>query len=271
MSSVVSLLVTLVFVSRTNCDEARCRIVDSVWFPFFLLLLHQTSPIPLCSHSCSPPCLSHSLPPFLTPPSLPHCVCLHPIFSYLPPYLPIFLSPYPSVSLIVTYLNTSKTSYLTAGSTLHHYILYVYRAERSTDQVIKPVNLEALTKWVDAIPSDVKQDMNAIAPMLAKLGYDPNAYPPHYGDASQFVSDNTHNIKTNEDYWRKRTRAIQNGIKPKRTYSFHAKGDVKFNSSVLNAPPRPPNGASAARQTEKTIDILGSEDKTGFGNDNVDR
>jgi len=46
---------------------------------------------------------------------------------------------------------------------------------------------------------------------------------------------------------------------------------VKFNSSVLNAPPRPPNGASAARQTEKTIDILGSEDKTGFGNDNVDR
>ena len=113
--------------------------------------------------------------------------------------------------------------------------------------------------------------MNAIVPMLAKLGYDPNAYPPHYGDASQFVSDNTHDIKKNEDYWRKRTRAIQNGSVPKRTYPFRAKGDAKFNSSVPNDPPRPANGASAARQTEKTIDILGSEDKTGLGNDNVDR
>ena len=43
--------------------------------------------------------------------------------------------------------------------------------ERSTDQVIKPVNVGALSKWVGKIPPDVLQDMAVIAPMLAKLGY----------------------------------------------------------------------------------------------------
>ncbi|KAI0235609.1 Protein-tyrosine sulfotransferase 2 [Lamellibrachia satsuma] len=146
------------------------------------------------------------------------------------------------------------------------------KVERSTDQVIKPVNLDALTKWVDAIPHDVKQDMSSIAPMLAKLGYDPYAYPPHYGDASQFVSDNTHEIRANEDYWRQRTRAIQRGNKPQRTYSFHAKGGI--NSSIVDVPSRSVGGehvvAGTGVKTEKTIDILGAEDKAGFSNGNND-
>ena len=138
--------------------------------------------------------------------------------------------------------------------------------------MIKPVNLDALTKWVDAIPHDVKQDMSSIAPMLAKLGYDPYAYPPHYGDASQFVSDNTHDIRANEDYWRQRTRAIQKGNKPQRTYSFHAKGGI--NSSIVDVPSRSVGGehvvAGTEVKTEKTIDILGAEDKAGFSNGNND-
>uniref|UniRef100_H0ZZY5 Protein-tyrosine sulfotransferase n=1 Tax=Taeniopygia guttata TaxID=59729 RepID=H0ZZY5_TAEGU len=65
------------------------------------------------------------------------------------------------------------------------------RVERSTDQVIKPVNVEALSKWVGKIPADVLQDMPVIAPMLAKLGYDPYANPPNYGKPDQKVVENT--------------------------------------------------------------------------------
>jgi len=46
----------------------------------------------------------------------------------------------------------------------------VRRIERSTDQVIKPINLEALNKWVSSVPEDVKPKMRKLAPMLAKLG-----------------------------------------------------------------------------------------------------
>lgn len=69
------------------------------------------------------------------------------------------------------------------------------RVERSTDQVIKPVNVEALSKWVGKIPSDVLQDMPVIAPMLGKLGYDPYANPPNYGKPDQKVLENTRRVK----------------------------------------------------------------------------
>ncbi|KTF81901.1 hypothetical protein cypCar_00039514 [Cyprinus carpio] len=65
------------------------------------------------------------------------------------------------------------------------------KVERSTDQVIKPVNVEALSKWVGKIPPDVLQDMPVIAPMLARLGYDPHANPPNYGRPDPLVLDNT--------------------------------------------------------------------------------
>lgn len=54
------------------------------------------------------------------------------------------------------------------------------KVERSSDQVIKPVNLEALSKWVGEIPPDVAHNMADIAPMLSVLGYDPYANPPDY-------------------------------------------------------------------------------------------
>lgn len=55
------------------------------------------------------------------------------------------------------------------------------RVERSSDQVVRPLYQEALTKWVGHIPDDVVSDMANIAPMLETLGYDPAANPPTYG------------------------------------------------------------------------------------------
>lgn len=72
-------------------------------------------------------------------------------------------------------------------SVLHHEELIgkaggvsLSKVERSTDQVVRPVNTDALSKWVGNIPSDVLGDMPEIAPMLARLGYDPYANPPDY-------------------------------------------------------------------------------------------
>lgn len=73
-------------------------------------------------------------------------------------------------------------------------LLFFPRIERSTDQVIKPVNMEALSKWIGHIPGDVLQDMAHIAPMLARLGYDPYANPPNYGHPDPLVVNNTHRV-----------------------------------------------------------------------------
>ncbi|XP_055683700.1 protein-tyrosine sulfotransferase isoform X1 [Lutzomyia longipalpis] len=75
------------------------------------------------------------------------------------------------------------------------------KVERSSDQVIKPVNLEALSKWVGHIPDDVVRDMADIAPMLSILGYDPYANPPDYGKPDSWVKDNTSKVKANKKLW----------------------------------------------------------------------
>lgn len=79
-------------------------------------------------------------------------------------------------------------------SVCHFVCAIKYRVERSSDQVIKPVNLEALSKWVGQIPSDVVHDMADIAPMLSVLGYDPYANPPDYGKPDAWVQDNTSKV-----------------------------------------------------------------------------
>jgi len=75
------------------------------------------------------------------------------------------------------------------------------KVERSSDQVIKPVNLDALSKWVGSIPDDVVADMAEIAPMLAHFGYDPEGNPPNYGKPDKFVVDNTNDIKQHDRDW----------------------------------------------------------------------
>ena len=56
------------------------------------------------------------------------------------------------------------------------------------------MNLEALSKWTGHIPGDVLRDMAQIAPMLARLGYDPYANPPNYGNPDPIVVNNTHQV-----------------------------------------------------------------------------
>jgi len=73
--------------------------------------------------------------------------------------------------------------------------------ERSSDQVVKPVNVEALSKWVGAIPDDVLQEMDTIAPMLQAFGYDPKANPPNYGEPDPEVATNTYDVQKNSDKW----------------------------------------------------------------------
>lgn len=78
------------------------------------------------------------------------------------------------------------------------------KLERSTDQVVKPVNTETLSKWVGAMPADVVRDMPKIAPMLSVLGYDPLANPPNYGDPDTFVLGKMKLIEENRDVWREK-------------------------------------------------------------------
>uniref|UniRef100_A0A1W7R9D0 Protein-tyrosine sulfotransferase n=1 Tax=Hadrurus spadix TaxID=141984 RepID=A0A1W7R9D0_9SCOR len=101
-------------------------------------------------------------------------------------------------------------------SVLHHEQLVdkpggisLSKLERSTDQVIKPINLEALTKWVGHIPEDVVRDMATIAPMLAVLGYDPNANPPNYGKPDSFVLRNTKEIAENQQIWEQKEKDLE--------------------------------------------------------------
>ena len=110
-----------------------------------------------------------------------------------------------------------------------------FRTERSTDQVIKPINLEALSKWVTAIPDDVKRDMATVAPMLQRLGYDPTTYPPNYGDPDHFVVENTDEIRNNEDFWRKPGQEIATMTKPKWNYErYNPHGDNNKDSDDTN-------------------------------------
>lgn len=82
------------------------------------------------------------------------------------------------------------------------------RLERSTDQVIKPINIEALSKWVGSIPADVVKDMDKIAPMLRTLGYDPEANPPDYGKPDSFVMKKMQELEKNKKVWIEKERQV---------------------------------------------------------------
>ena len=60
--------------------------------------------------------------------------------------------------------------------------------------------------------------MDSIAPMLRKLGYDPNANPPNYGNADAKIQENTDQIKANREYW----------IKLAKQYSIHVTDMMNF-------------------------------------------
>jgi protein-tyrosine sulfotransferase len=92
------------------------------------------------------------------------------------------------------------------ASVLHHEALIgkdisLSKTERSSDQVVKPVNLDALTKWVGNIPQDVVAEMADVAPMLRVLGYDPDANPPNYGKPDDIVIRKTEDVHNNGMEW----------------------------------------------------------------------
>jgi len=80
--------------------------------------------------------------------------------------------------------------------------------ERSSDQIVKPINVEALTTWVGFYPEDVLKDMDSIAPMLAKLGYSPTENPPNYGVPDGQVVNNTRDVQENRDFWEIRSKQM---------------------------------------------------------------
>jgi hypothetical protein len=95
------------------------------------------------------------------------------------------------------------TLHHTALQVLHHETMInqpggvrVSIRERSSDQIIKPINLDALTQWVGTFPEEVLEEMAEVAPMLARLGYDPAANPPHYGVPDGVVTNNTKEVET---------------------------------------------------------------------------
>jgi protein-tyrosine sulfotransferase len=75
------------------------------------------------------------------------------------------------------------------------------KLEKSSDQVVKPINLEALTFWFGNIPKDILDEMEMLAPMMKKLGYDTKSYTPNYGVADKKVKDNTFNVQANKEHW----------------------------------------------------------------------
>ncbi|XP_029427406.1 protein-tyrosine sulfotransferase 2 [Rhinatrema bivittatum] len=111
-------------------------------------------------------------------------------------YEQLVLHPQLSMQTIMNFLDISWDD-----AVLHHEELIgkpggvsLSKIERSTDQVIMPVNMEALARWVGYIPGDIVKDMAQIAPMLAKLGYDPYANPPNYGKPDPIVVNNTNRV-----------------------------------------------------------------------------
>jgi len=61
--------------------------------------------------------------------------------------------------------------------------------------------LEALTKWVGNIPSDVLEDIDQIAPMIKILGYDTKLTFVSYGNPDPEVMQNTNQLQENQTYW----------------------------------------------------------------------
>lgn len=85
------------------------------------------------------------------------------------------------------------------------------KVEFSSDQVIKPINLDALSNWFGHIPADVLPDIDTLAPMLAKLGYDTvSDKVPNYGVADFNIKQNTIEIHNNKQYWDEKAKKYSN-------------------------------------------------------------
>nr|AAM09087.1 tyrosylprotein sulfotransferase-2 [Halocynthia roretzi] len=107
-----------------------------------------------------------------------YCLSVH--------YETLVLRPVQETKRIFTFLDIPWSDHV-----LHHekYLpdIQLSKLEKSTDQVQRPLYLDALTSWFGHIPEDVERDMAKIAPMLTKLGYDPSIQRPSYGEPDEFI------------------------------------------------------------------------------------
>ncbi|KHJ97095.1 hypothetical protein OESDEN_02937 [Oesophagostomum dentatum] len=133
---------------------------------------------------------------------------VHSIISRKVYYEQLVLHPEAQMRRILNFLDLPWNA-----SVLHHerFIgkdISLSNVERSSDQVVKPINVDALSKWVGAMPEDVVRDMDELAPMLRQLGYDPNANPPNYGKPDEVVARKTEDIHKNVKEWYKKAVSV---------------------------------------------------------------
>ncbi|CAG0914572.1 unnamed protein product [Notodromas monacha] len=129
--------------------------------------------------------------------------------------LPVFyeqlvLHPKPQLRRILEFLDLPWNE-----NVLHHEKMIgkpggisLSKVERSSDQVIKPVNLEALTSWIGHVPEDVSDNLEKLAPMMKVLGYDPNDPNPTYGNPDQIVREKTKDVIENQETWQKKAEQL---------------------------------------------------------------
>ncbi|CAH1133404.1 unnamed protein product [Ceutorhynchus assimilis] len=89
----------------------------------------------------------------------------------------------------------------------------VSKLEPSSDQIIKPINMEALSKWTSYFPENVLKEMANIAPMLSVLGYDPYANSPNYGQPDVEVVKNTQDVQGNKSLWNKIAKELRRSFR----------------------------------------------------------
>ena len=137
-------------------------------------------------------------------------------------YEQLVLHPRKWVSLILDFLDLPWDE-----DTVHHEKninkkggVRVSNVERSSDQIIKPINMDALTSWVNFYEEDVLQDMDAIAPMLRKFGYDPDDNNPVYGTPDGEVMNNTKMIHHNEEFWEQKAKDLLKEMDKKKDSGF---------------------------------------------------
>ena len=125
-------------------------------------------------------------------------------------YEQLVLHPRKWISLILDFLDLPWED-----SVLHHERninqpggVRVSNIERSSDQIIKPINSDALTSWVGFYDNDTLDDMDSIAPMLKKLGYDPWDHHPSYGVPDGEVVNNTNEVHKNKLAWEKKAEEL---------------------------------------------------------------
>ncbi|KAI6176665.1 Protein-tyrosine sulfotransferase [Aphelenchoides bicaudatus] len=131
-----------------------------------------------------------------------HCLMVY--------YEQLVLHPEKEMRRILEYLGLPWSGDVLKHEELIGKQISVSKTERSTDQIAKPVNLDALSKWVGKMPEDVVADMNEIAPMLKVLGYDPTANPPNYGKADDIVIKKTNDLRENAQKWYERAANLVN-------------------------------------------------------------